>query len=241
MKRLTIAAIMAVIAAGTFTGCGLNGAQDVKLDSSRNSGFENAQEEEVNTGDAGTGTVATTPADGQGAGTTEAQNTGNNGSANSQGAMSGGGQDIGRDAALQAALKHSGVSQSDTSRLQISEDMDDGRKVYDVRFDVGQTEYDYEILSTDGQILSSDVENNGRAAGGTQNYAAQNVAVSQDQAVATALERVPGATERDIRIELDYDDGVYKYEGNIIYQQMEYDFEINANSGEVMGWSEERP
>ena len=35
---------------------------------------------------------------------------------------------------------------------------DDGREVYDVRFDAGQTEYDYEVLASDGQIISSDVE-----------------------------------------------------------------------------------
>ena len=55
-----------------------------------------------------------------------------------------------------------------------------------------------------------------------------------------ALERVPGATEQDIRIELDYDDGQYKYEGDIIYDQKEYDFEIDANSGTFLEWSEER-
>ena len=35
---------------------------------------------------------------------------------------------------------------------------DDGRVVYDVRFDAGQTEYDYEILAADGQVVSSDIE-----------------------------------------------------------------------------------
>ena len=66
------------------------------------------------------------------------------------------------------------------------------------------------------------------------------VALSQEEAIAMALERVPGATEQDIRIELDYDDGQYKYEGDIIYDQKEYDFEIDANSGTFLEWSEER-
>ena len=67
-----------------------------------------------------------------------------------------------------------------------------------------------------------------------------NVAVSLDAATKTALDRVPGATEQDIRIKLDYDDGRQKYEGDIIYQQVEYDFEIDADTGEVIEWSEER-
>lgn len=68
----------------------------------------------------------------------------------------------------------------------------------------------------------------------------QTPAVSQEDAVKTALGKVPGATENDIRIELDWDDGRQKYEGEIRYDQKEYDFEIDANTGEVIEWSEER-
>lgn len=38
-------------------------------------------------------------------------------------------------------------------------------------------------------------------------------------------------SEKDIHIELDSDDGQFRYEGDIIYEQKEYDFEIDANSG----------
>ena len=61
-----------------------------------------------------------------------------------------------------------------------------------------------------------------------------------EEAIQIALERVPGATDRDVRIELDFDDGQYKYEGDIIHEQREYDFEIDANTGTVLEWSEER-
>lgn len=82
---------------------------------------------------------------------------------------------------------------------------------------------------------------NGSQSGQTQNAGVNaNVAVSQEQAVQTALERVPGATETDIRIQLDQDDGQYRYEGDIIYNQVEYEFEIDANTGNVLEWSEER-
>ena len=181
-----------------------------------------------------------------------------------------GGKDIGRDAALDAALKDAGVSESDTTRLRVSEDRDDGRKVYEIQFDVDHTEYEYEVAASDGSILSSDIENqnggvqtqnntqdgaqdntqsntqdNGQ---NTQNNTNQgtgtagnaNVAVTQDQAIQTALSRVSGATEQDIRINLDHDDGVYKYEGDIIYNGIEYEFEIDANSGTILEWSEEK-
>ena len=80
-----------------------------------------------------------------------------------------GGKDIGRDAALEAALGDAGVDESDTTRLKVSEDYDDGRKTYEVRFDADGKEYDYEIAAADGKILSADVEvlNNGASGQGS--------------------------------------------------------------------------
>lgn len=176
-----------------------------------------------------------------------------------------GGKDIGKDAALEAALQDAGVTEEEAARLKTSKDSDDGRAVYEIQFDANGTEYDYEIAAEDGTILNVDTESiasnttaqnqdtQGNESGqvtqngqqnNTQNAQAQsagaNVAVSQEQAMQTALERVPGATESDIRMELDNDDGQYKYEGNIIYDQREYEFEIDANTGTVLEWSEER-
>ena len=179
------------------------------------------------------------------------------------------GKDIGRDAALEAAFNDAGVSESDTTRLKVSEDRDDGRKVYEIQFDVDNTEYDYEIQASDGSILSSETENriqvqsnsqngsddaagqngqnaqnngqdDGQNAQNNQGQANTQTAVTREQAIETALSRVSGATEQDIRIEIDRDDGVYKYEGDIIYNGMEYEFEIDANSGTILEWSEER-
>ena len=48
------------------------------------------------------------------------------------------------------------------------------------------------------------------------------------------------AAEQDVRIELDCDDGRYKYEGDIIYNGIEYDFEIDADSGRILEWEEDR-
>lgn len=192
-----------------------------------------------------------------------------------------GGKDIGRDAALEAALNDAGVSESDATRLKVSEDRDDGRKVYEIQFDADGKEYDYEIQASDGAIVSSDIEmienyaelqndsaqnsgtgqvgteqpgNSGQDSsqgqtgtqsqagnqGNTNSGSAPGVALNADEAIQIALNRVPGATAQDVRIELDRDDGRYKYEGEIIYNNIEYDFEIDANTGTILEWSEER-
>ena len=218
MKRMTIAAIIAVMTVGVFTGC--RGAVPQAAPAG-NQSSQSGQE---------SGT--------QGNVQNNAQNADGNTAQNNAAQNNTGNQDIGEDAALQAALNAAGVSESDISRLQVSQERDDGRLTYDVRFDVGQTEYDYEILASDGQILGSDVEQNN---GGRQNTNNSGAAVSMEDAIATALAKVPGATENDIRIELERDDGRLVYEGDIIYEQMEYEFEIDGDTGEVLSWSEERP
>lgn len=130
-------------------------------------------------------------------------------------------------------------------------------------------EFSYEILAEDGSILTMDqdmlegVQNN-QGTQNTQNTQnSQNtqstqdkqntentqinqhtnqeqVEISVEQARELALARVPGASESDIIIELDYDDGRYKYEGDIIYNNRQYDFEIDANTGNFLEWEEER-
>ena len=223
MKRLTVAAIITVVAAGVFTGCGNAGTTQMNSATGTTAESQNSQD---------AGTQSSAQSDDQNAAGTTDQTGSNSGT-----------QDIGEDAALQAALEAAGVSESDASRLRISKDRDDGRVVYEIRFDVDQTEYDYDVLASDGQILSSDVElrNDDRDDDDDRNRGSNaDVAISREEAIDIALAKVSGATESDIRIELDHDDGRYKYEGDIIYERVEYDFEIDANSGDILEWSEER-
>ena len=54
------------------------------------------------------------------------------------------------------------------------------------------------------------------------------------------LGKVSGATEDLIRMHLDRDDGILIYEGSLVYDGVEYDFEINAETGELREWEAER-
>lgn len=165
----------------------------------------------------------------------------------------GSGKDIGRDAALEEVLSDAQTTEENVTRLKVSEDREDGQKVYEIRFDAGGMEYDYEVAASDGQILNAEREEliagstasvddaaQDATANSTNNTANPNVKLTKEEAMKIALERVPGASEKDIHIELDSDDGQFRYEGDIIYEQKEYDFEIDANSGNILEWSEER-
>lgn len=67
-------------------------------------------------------------------------------------------QAIGRDSALQAALNHAGVSQSDVYDLKIEQELDDRTPHYEIEFKAGRVEYDYEIDAANGNVLKFDQE-----------------------------------------------------------------------------------
>lgn len=156
--------------------------------------------------------------------------------------------DIGKDKAAEIALEDAGYTQSDITRLRVSGDKDDGGHIYEVEFTAENMEYEYEIQASDGDILSSsydnlnttDVKNQQGTGGQNTQPSKEDTQITVEEASKLALDRVPGSSEKDLKIELDFDDGIYKYEGDIIYNQMEYEFEIDANTGDFLEWSEDR-
>ena len=55
-----------------------------------------------------------------------------------------------------------------------------------------------------------------------------------------ALAQVPGAAVSDIQeFKADDDDGRTEYEGKIIYDGMQYEFEIDGYSGAIRSWEVE--
>lgn len=226
MKKMITAALITLMTIGALAGCGNtagnatnNTTGNTAGSASQNTTANSAVNTETNSAD---NSAATTPANSSDANTT----------------------DIGSDEASAIALEAAGFAESDVTNLYVSRDFDDGRVVYEVQFWKDNTEYDYEILASTGEIISydMDVKNNKNGQGNTQNTqnGQSNTEITLEEAKQLALDRVPGATEQNMKIELDYDDGYYKYEGEIIYDQKEYDFEIDANTGTFLEWSEER-
>ena len=154
------------------------------------------------------------------------------------------GKTISAENAKETALKHAGVSKDQVTFVKSTPDYDDGKKVYEVEFYTKDfVEYDYEINAETGDIISFDTDAEGFspvANPNPQNTTTSDNTVSETDAKAIALEKVPGATDADIReFKLEYDDGIKKYEGKIYYNSMEYEFEINAETGEIISWESE--
>lgn len=76
-----------------------------------------------------------------------------------------------------------------------------------------------------------------------KNGSAQNAwtkALTIEAARQLVAERIPGIDVNSIYIKEDYDDGRYLYEGEVFFEQTEYEFEIDPYSGAFLEWSVER-
>ena len=66
-------------------------------------------------------------------------------------------------------------------------------------------------------------------------------AITEAEAKAIVLDKVPGATEADIyEFEKEYDDGRIEYEGSLYYDGYEYEFDVDGTSGNMLKWEIDR-
>lgn len=149
-------------------------------------------------------------------------------------------KDIGEKKAQEIAIADAGVKQENLSRLKVSKEQDDTHVVYDVDFTdhTNGMEYDYEILASDGSIYSVESEKINNTSDKTNTKTPADVKLSQEEASKLALDKVKGATAKELYIHLEQDNGVNVYDGEIIYNEKEYDFEIDADTGEFLEWKE---
>lgn len=148
------------------------------------------------------------------------------------------------------AAGNAGVTEEQIQYITVKQDWDDGRARYEVEFTAAGVEYDYELDASDGRILSADSEviDKGYRASQNGTTGSQNAAgtsqttpggVSIETAKQTVMDRIPGIDAGNIYIHPDYDDGISLYEGEAYYAEVKYEFEINAENGNIISWEAE--
>lgn len=221
-KKIMFLLTASVLSLGIMTGC--SGNSGAAQSDDQNQTLIQSEDQSVIGGAEGSSvnTVIGTDKvnkDDDGAGTTAAQ-------------TNGGGSYISEEEAASIALAEvSGATEND---IRIHKDTDDGRNIYEGSIYYDGVEYDFEIDAQSGQIIdwSSEMDDDRWINAG-------NDMISVEEASAIALAEVEGASENDLRIHKDFDDGRNIYEGSIYYNGVEYDFEIDGQSGQIIDWGSE--
>lgn len=160
------------------------------------------------------------------------------------GRASGGGKDVGEEAAKLAALGHAQVSEADLTRYAITRDERNGRAVYEVEFTADGVEYDYEVSAADGSIVKFQREQDdapppAETADPAPQAPAGDIGEERAWEIAYAHAGVSAADAAASKAKVDYDGGVLVYELEFYSGGYEYDYEISAADGSVVKFEKE--
>ena len=145
------------------------------------------------------------------------------------------GTDIGAEKAKEIALQHAGVSASNAVFVKAEREYDDGRLTYDVDFYAGNKEYDYEILASNGTILSYDADIEGyRIPSSTSSSSSGYIGVERAKEIALQHAGLSASGVNFVKAEFDYDDGRAEYEIEFHHNFREYEYTIDAASGTIL-------
>lgn len=143
---------------------------------------------------------------------------------------------VSESTAKETAFTDAGVD-PDGITTSVKLEKDDGLWQYDIDFRDGNQEFEYCIDAESGRILSKSVsyERAPSTAGAEQTRAI----LSEEQVKQIVIEKLPQASEDSILVHLDTDDGMKKYDGSLVCEDTVYDFEIDAETGDILEWDTE--
>lgn len=151
---------------------------------------------------------------------------------------------IGQDAALQAACDHAGIATSDVQGLSTEFGWSPMGMVYELDFCSGGTEYEYDINATDGSVVKNEQEpcdHTWHTSSGNSGSQGTTAFIGESAATAAALShaKVDQSAAQSLTVKLDEDDGVTYYEIEFCSAGVEYDYEINATTGDVVKFEQD--
>lgn len=141
------------------------------------------------------------------------------------------------DEAKTIALSDAGLDEVEVTYTAKGQDYDDGVAVYELDFYADTTEYDYTIQISDGAILEKSTEPFDTAQADTSGITSSSC-INVDEAKAIVLNHAELA-ESDITLRkamLEKEDGVLVYEFEFYYGNAEYEYTVNAETGDILNY-----
>ena len=147
--------------------------------------------------------------------------------------------DIGEQAAVQAAIRHSGLPSERVQVVKVEKELENGYQEYSVECLLGSYLFEYKIDGRNGKVKGISFEmpaalkkpvNIGELTDGS--------IMQPEKAVQLALHYAGVDAEKVSKLETEgsYDDGILKYEVEFSVKGVEYSYEINALDGSILSY-----
>lgn len=145
---------------------------------------------------------------------------------------------IGEARAKEIALNHAGISSSQAAFAWTKLDWDNGRAEYEVEFYAGGKEYDYDIDAITGEIRSYDYEAEHYTPSANASTTQTGNYIGETKAKEIALNHagLSSSAVTFVRANLDWDDGRAEYEVEFYAGGKEYDYDIDAVTGDIRSY-----
>ncbi|EHJ57339.1 hypothetical protein HMPREF9318_01762 [Streptococcus urinalis FB127-CNA-2] len=139
---------------------------------------------------------------------------------------------ISEDKATSIALKDAKLNKKEVSNLSVKQDEDDGNSTYEIDFNTKKKSYDYTINAKDGKIIEKSTDTKGLAS--TKDLTKKSI--SQDKAKEIALKDADVSEKETsmMTVKKDMEDATSTYEIEFTVNNKEYDYTINAKTGDII-------
>ena len=124
------------------------------------------------------------------------------------------------------------MPEGDAYNAKNETDSDNGIPLYDIEFETDYGDYDFEVAIADGRIVGADYEVDEEwldTLGGDS--------VSLEEAAAIVSSKVAGVSSADVDLWEESGDGRGRYEGELFFDGIKYEFEIDPQTGIIFDWN----
>lgn len=136
---------------------------------------------------------------------------------------------IGRENAKDFAFADAKIDSHSATGISTEFDFEHGQFVYDVEFIAEGTKYEYLIKASNGTIVSKEMT----LVHSDKTTTKQEIALEEAKQTALADAGLSEAEVTFTKTKLDRDDGIEVYEIEFYASNMEYEYEINTNTGAI--------
>ena len=140
--------------------------------------------------------------------------------------------EVSAEDAFTIALNNAGVPETDAYNIKNERDGNNGIPIHDIEFETDYGDYDFEVAIADGRIIGADYEVDEEyldILGGNE--------ISLDDAKLLVSEKVPGSDPDDVQIWLEQEDGRGRFDGELYFDNIKYEFEIDPATGRIFDWN----